>query len=273
MKEKKNHQINLALAQTKIIWEDKNQNYALAKMQIAEAVCRGAEAVFFPEMSFTGFSMNTENTKEQDAQTIQRMRKIAQQYQVMLGFGWVKDCEKKCENHYTIVDEKGTVLSDYAKLHPFSYAGEDLKFQGGSMLASFSINGIPCSSFICYDLRFPEIFQVASRTAHVIIVAANWPAKRSAHWKALLRARAIENQVYILAINCVGTIGGVDYAGDSCIIDPEGGIRAMLSGTEGNLYYMLTDDVESFRAAFPVKLDRREQFYSKLYEKGLGETL
>lgn len=273
MKEKKNHQINLALAQTKIIWEDKKQNYALAKIQIAEAVCRGAEAVFFPEMSFTGFSMNTENTKEQDAQTIQRMKEIAQQYQVALGFGWVKDCEKKCENHYTIVDKKGIVLSDYTKLHPFSYAGEDLKFQGGSMLASFSINDIACSSFICYDLRFPEIFQAASRTAHVIIVAANWPAKRSAHWKALLRARAIENQVYILAINCVGNIGGVDYTGDSCIIDPEGGIRAMLSGTEGNLYYTLTDDVESFRAAFPVKLDRQEQFYSKLYEKGLGETL
>lgn len=273
MKEKKNHQINLALAQTKIIWEDKNQNYALAKMQIAEAVCRGAEAVFFPEMSFTGFSMNTENTKEQDIQTIQHMKEIAQQYQVSLGFGWVKDCEKKCENHYTIVDKRGIVLSDYAKLHPFSYAGEDLKFQGGSMLASFSINGISCSSFICYDLRFPEIFQVASRKAHVIIVAANWPAKRSAHWKALLRARAIENQVYILAINCVGTIGGGDYTGDSCIIDPEGDIRAMLSGTEGNLYYTLTDDVESFREAFPVKLDRREQFYSKLYEKGLGETL
>lgn len=273
MNEKRNHQINVALAQTKIIWEDKEQNYALTKMRIEEAVCRGAEAVFFPEMSFTGFSMNTEDTKEQDAQTIQRMKEMAQQYQVSLGFGWVKDCEKRCENHYTIVDRKGIVLSDYAKLHPFSYAGEDLKFQGGSALASFSINGIACSCFICYDLRFPEIFQAASRTAHVIIVPANWPAKRSAHWKALLRARAIENQVYILAINCVGDIGGVDYTGDSCIIDPEGGIRVMLSGTEGNLCYTLTDNVESFRAAFPVKLDRREQFYRGLYEKGLGETL
>ena len=273
MNEKRNHQINVALAQTKIIWEDKEQNYVLTKMRIEEAVCRGAEAVFFPEMSFTGFSMNTEDTKEQDARTIQRMKEMAQQYQVSLGFGWVKDCEKRCENHYTIVDGKGIVLSDYAKLHPFSYAGEDLKFQGGSALASFSLNGIACSCFICYDLRFPEIFQAASRTAHVIIVPANWPAKRSAHWKALLRARAIENQVDILAINCVGDIGGVDYTGDSCIIDPEGGVRAILSGTEGNLCYTLTDDVESFRAAFPVKLDRREQFYRELYEKGLGETL
>ena len=71
----------------------------------------------------------------------------------------------------------------------------------------------------------------------------------------------------------MGAIGGVDYSGDSCIIDPEGGIRAMLSGTEGTLCYTLTDDVESFRAAFPVKLDRRVQFYSELYEKELGETV
>ena len=119
------------------------------------------------------------------------------------------------------------------------------------------------SVMTCDFLKFSK--QLLIR--HIIIVPANWPAKRSAHWKALLRARAIENQVYILAINCVGDIGGVDYTGDSCIIDPEGGIRAMLSGTEGNLYYTLTDDVESFRAAFPVKLDRREQFYKGLYEK------
>lgn len=267
MKEKKNNQIKFALSQTKIIWEDKEQNYACAKLQIEEALSHEVEAIFFPEMSFTGFSMNTETTREQEEQTIRKMKEMAQQYQVVLGFGWVKDCGKKCENHYTIVDGTGTVLSDYAKLHPFSYSGEDLKFQGGDTLAFFSLNGILCSCFICYDLRFPEIFQAASRRAHIIIVPANWPAKRNAHWKALLRARAIENQVYILAINCVGNIGGISYTGDSCIINPDGDIKVMLSEAEGNLYYQLIDDVECFRKAFPMKQDRREQFYEGLYER------
>ena len=83
---------------------------------------QGARAVFFPEMSFTGFSTNTSATKECDAQTVSRMKALARKYQLSIGFGWVKDCTAvcgKCENHYTIVDREGSVCSDYAKLHPF----------------------------------------------------------------------------------------------------------------------------------------------------------
>lgn len=261
------NRIKIALAQTQIVWEDKERNYGIAEKRIREAVSRKAEAVFFPEMSFTGFSMNTDATKERSGRTIQRMRALAQQYHVSVGFGWVKDCTGvcgKCENHYTVVDSAGNVLSDYAKIHPFSYSGEDLRFQGGSSLTHFVLNGIPCSNFICYDLRFPEIFQAVSGKAHVIIVSANWPAKRREHWKALLRARAIENQVYILAVNCVGETGGVAYTGDSCVIDPDGNIRAELSGNEDLIMMELTDDVERFRGEFPVKQDRREAFYARL---------
>lgn len=263
----KEHKMTIALVQTQIVWEDKKRNYGIAGKWIGEAVNRKAEAVFFPEMSFTGFSMNTDATGECDEQTIQQMRALAQQYDVSIGFGWVKDCSRfcgKCENHYTIVDRAGNVLSDYAKIHPFSYAGEDLRFQGGSALAHFGLNGIPCASFICYDLRFPEIFQAASKKAHVIIVPANWPAKRREHWKALLRARAIENQVYILAVNCVGEIGGVLYTGDSCIIGPDGDVRAELTEAEDMIVLELTDDTERFRREFPVKQDRREALYAGL---------
>ena len=264
------NKIKIALAQTCIAWEDKEYNYKIAGEQIREAVKQEAEAVFFPEMSFTGFSMNTEATKEKDERTIQCMSALAQQYHVSIGFGWVKDCIEtcgKCENHYTVVDSTGSVLSDYAKLHPFSYSGENSKFQGGSAMADFVLNGIPCSTFICYDLRFPEIFQAASKKAHMIIVPANWPAKRSAHWKALLQARAIENQVYVLAVNCVGEIGGVGYAGDSCVIGPDGDVRTMRSDVEGVIPFQLVDDVECFRAAFPVKQDRRETFYAELLQR------
>lgn len=268
------NKIKLALVQPQIVWEEKEHNYAGAGKWIVEAVRQGAEAVFFPEMSFTGFSMNTEITGEKDARTIDHMSALARQHHVSVGFGWVKDCAEtcgKCENHYTIVDSAGDVLSDYAKLHPFSYSGEDLRFQGGSALAHFALRGIPCSSFICYDLRFPEVFQAVSGRAHVIIVPANWPAKRRDHWRTLLRARAIENQVYILAVNCVGEIGGISYTGDSCVIGPDGDARAELSGTEGMIVWELSDDVERLRREFPVKRDRRETFYAGLL-RGAGES-
>lgn len=263
------NKIKVALVQTHLVWEDKAQNYKIAEKWLKEAADQNAETVFFPEMSFTGFSMNTDVTGEDDKSTIQYMKAKAQQYHVNIGFGWVKDCEKecgKCGNHYTVVDSTGNVLSDYTKIHPFSYSGEDAKFQGGSKIVHFVLNNIPWSSLICYDLRFPEIFQAVSEKAHVIVVPANWPAKRSAHWKALLQARAIENQVYILAVNCVGDIGGIWYTGDSCIIDPDGNVKACLSGSEGMLCFELTDDVERFRGAFPVKQDRRRELYRKLYE-------
>lgn len=262
------NRIKIALAQTAIVWEDKEQNYIVAGDRIKEAAARGADAVFFPEMSFTGFSMNTDATKEamegSGAQTVRYIKDLASRYGTTIGFGWVRDCGAKCENHYTVVDGSGNIISDYAKLHPFSYSGEDLKFQGGSALSNFLLNGIACSTFICYDLRFPEIFQAASKKAHVIIVPANWPAKRSGHWQALLRARAIENQSYILGVNCTGDIGGVQYTGDSCVIDANGGIRAALHQEEGNIYFELEDDAGDLRREFPVKRDRREELYRRL---------
>lgn len=271
MKENRHSQntIRAALAQTHILWEDKERNYEIAQERIREAARQGADVIFFPEMSFTGFSMNTDVTGEREEQTVQLMRTLARRHNICVGFGWVKDCTRlcgKCENHYTVVDRAGAVLSDYAKLHPFSYSGEDAVFRGGCALAHFVLSGIAFSSFICYDLRFPEVFQAASQRAHMIVVPANWPAKRSAHWKALAQARAVENQVYLLAVNCAGETGGVHYTGDSCVISPDGEVQAALSGSEGMLIAELTDDVEHVREAFPVKRDRREALYVSLYE-------
>ena len=94
-----------------------------------------------------------------------------------------------------------------------------------------------------------------------IIIPANWPAKRAEHWKALLKARAIENQVYIFAANCQGNIGGIYYSGDSCVINPDGQVLEMLSDQEGVIVYDLVDDVFLYRKAFPVLKDRRKDLY------------
>lgn len=262
------NRINIALAQTNIVWEDKDKNLQRAEGCIKHAAGQGAEAVFFPEMSFTGFSMNTGLTGESDYRTADIVCRLARGYRISVGFGWVKDCGEKAENHYTVADKTGAVISDYAKIHPFSYSGEDRKFKGGEKLGFFELNGITFSSFICYDLRFPEIFQAASKRADAIIVPANWPAKRREHWGTLLRARAIENQVYVLAVNCVGETGGVEYAGDSMVINPNGDIQAFTSLREDMLYYSLADDTGAFRAAFPTKADRREELYSRISSSG-----
>ena len=254
--------MRIALYQMSIAWEDKAANMAKVEERLKEAAAQQTDILLLPEMSFTGFSMNTDVTGETGEETVENVKSLAVKYGVAMGFGWVKDCGEKAENHYTIVDKSGVCLSDYVKLHPFSFAGEDRKFRGGERLTAFELDGIPCSNFICYDLRFPEIFQIASKSAHVIIVPANWPAKRSSHWKTLLQARAIENQVYILAVNCVGQMDGLYYSGDSCIVDPDSRVLRMISDEEGLIIYDLVDDVEQYRERFPVKKDRREELYS-----------
>lgn len=254
--------MRISLAQTHIEWEDKNANLNKAKVLIENAAKNGSNLILFPEMSFTGFSMNTDLTSEDSEFTIGKISEIAKSKKICIGFGWVKKLENKNHNCYTIVDENGKVLNTYAKIHPFSYSGEDKKFLGGDTITIFSIGNIIFSNFICYDLRFPELFRSVADKAHAIIVPACWPSKRSEHWKSLLRARAIENQVYIFAINCTGEIGGLYYSGDSCVINPNGDVLEMLSDKEGFITYEFNDDVMEYRNNFPILDDRRIELYN-----------
>lgn len=247
--------MKIALAQTYIEWEDKKRNIENLLRVVSEH--KGKDYIFFPEMSFTGFSMNTDATAEDERMTVAQISGIARENNVGIGFGWVKRKGDKCLNCYSVVNKQGELISEYAKIHPFSYSGEDEKFVGGDEISVFSLDDTKATTFICYDLRFPEIFRLVSQMVKVIIIPANWPKKRSAQWKALLKARAIENQVYIFAINCVGRIGEIDYSGDSCIIGPDGKAIKMLSEREGVISYDFADDVDDYRESFPVLKDMR----------------
>lgn len=250
--------MRIVLAQTNIVWEEKKRNIEKAKKIISAH--NGTDVILFPEMSFTGFSMNTALTGESNCETVDIMCKIAQENQVSIGFGWVEKNLTGCRNIYTIIDNTGNIISSYAKIHPFSYSDEDKYFVGGENIERFELNGIPFTSFICYDLRFPELFRSVAETVHAVILPANWPAKRSEHWKTLLRARAIENQVYIFAINCVNNVGGQYYSGDSCVINPNGDVIEMLSDQEGVITYDFLDNVEEYREQFPVLRDKKQKF-------------
>lgn len=253
----------VALAQTHILWEDKEKNLEKVASFMKNAKQQGADIVFFPEMSLTGFSMNTAVTAEENLPDAIKM--LCDEEQIAVGIGWTKRCEKKAENHYAIVDRDGNVCLDYVKIHPFSYAGESDVFQGGNEILFCQLGDYSFSVFICYDLRFPELFQIASQKAEVIVVPANWPAKREEHWKTLLKARAIENQSYILGINCVGTIGGILYNGYTSAYSPDGECLAALSGEEGIVIAEIGHEKLEVRNSFPVKLDRKWQFYSEKY--------
>ena len=253
-----------ALCQFQIKYEDKETNLRRAWKMIAAAAKAHAQIIFFPEMSFTGFSMNVQKTGETDCRTVSVMQEYARNFQIAVGFGWVKRNGLKGENHYTVLDESGTMLADYVKIHPFSFSGEDDSFTAGSQTAAFSFAGLNFGLFICYDLRFPEIFRAVAADVDVMVAAANWPEPRITHWNKLLEVRALENQCWMLRINCVGNQGNLHYSGSSRAVSPEGETVKSLLDSEGIIFCEIQDEAAAFRKRFPALQDRRTALYKEL---------
>ena len=154
----------------------------------------------------------------------------------------------------------------YAKMHPFSFSGEDKYFDRGASLAKLRIGDLQLGLTICYDLRFPELYTALARDCEVLVNIANWPRRRSAHWNVLLRARAIENQVYVIGVNRSGTDGnGLEYDRSSCVINANGDAMEPIV-TEGDidLFEITPRALADFRASFPTRHDRVPDTYRHL---------
>jgi predicted amidohydrolase len=146
----------------------------------------------------------------------------------------------------------------YAKIHPFGYGAEPQHFAAGHEFLTVAIEGVRCTFFVCYDLRFADEFWPLAPATDCYVVVANWPRQRRAHWSALLRARAIENQAYVVGVNRVGTGDGLTYVGDSVILDPLGEPVATAADAE----CVISGDIDServraVREKFPFLADRR----------------
>ena len=256
--------MKIALYQMNISFEDKEGNFGKVCRAAEKAAYEGADVLFLPEMSFTGFSMNTELTAESDNSSMSFVRNLCVRFGISTGFGWVRKSENKAENCYSVIDRNGRELNTYVKMHPFSYSEENRYFSGGSSIAFYAVENIGFSTAICYDMRFPELFSGICREGKVkaVVIPANWPAERSEHWKVLTRARAIENQIYIFAVNCVGEMSGLYYSGNSCVIAPDGEI-IVCSDDREELIFAETDFsyADRLRKSFPVKNDRRTELY------------
>ncbi len=146
----------------------------------------------------------------------------------------------------------------YAKIHPFSFAGEHEHYEAGRQPLIVTVEGVRISLFVCYDLRFADEFWALAGGTDCYLVVANWPAARREHWRALLVARAIENQAYVAGVNRVGTGDGIDYAGDSMLIDPFGAVLVHAAHTETVLVADVDPNrVSEVRARYPFLTDRR----------------
>jgi len=252
--------MRVAAIQHDIVWEDPDATLDHLGPELAAAATAGAHLALLSEMFSVGFSLDLDRIAEApDGPSATFLSEQAARHRMWVGGSIpVRDPALALPvNRFVLAGPDGEQVH-YDKIHPFSYAGEDQYYQPGSSFTTVDIDGLRVSLFVCYDLRFADEFWILAPGTDCYLVPANWPSSRRLHWRSLLRARAIENQAYVIGVNRVGEGGGLSYSGDSAIIDPMGEVLAAAAGTEA----LLVADVDAAvvagtRARFPFLADRR----------------
>jgi predicted amidohydrolase len=234
--------MRIAAVQHDIVWEDRDANFARLAPLVGRAVGAGAELVLLTETFSTGFSMTPGIGEPEGGPSARFLAGQAAEHGVWVagtcpevseGIGGEGgESEELPYNSFVLAGPDGTVHR-YRKLHPFTHAGEHERFRAGEKPVTVQVGGLRVTPFICYDLRFADVFWTAAPETDVYLVPANWPSPRRQHWQTLLQARAIENQAYVVGCNRVGTAGdGTEHAGDSRIVSPMGELLATAAGVE-----------------------------------------
>jgi predicted amidohydrolase len=226
--------MRIAAVQHDIVWEDRDANFERLAPLVERSVGAGAELVLLTETFSTGFSMTPGIGEPEGGPSAQFLAAQAAEQGVWVGGTCpeVATGEELPYNSFVLAGPDGTTHR-YRKLHPFTHAGEHERFRAGEKPVTVEIGGLRITPFICYDLRFADVFWKAAPETDVYLVPANWPSPRRHHWQTLLQARAIENQAYVVGCNRVGTAGdGTEHVGDSRIVSPMGELLATAAGVE-----------------------------------------
>ena len=256
--------MRVALVQMDLAWEKVAENHRRASAHLESARRSGARLALLPEMFSTGFSMDAGRVAQPrggESETFLRDRAAALDLWIVASVAQRGDVGPQ---NVALVVSPGGSVTRYAKIHPFSYSGEHLCYAGGDRVVTVTIGELRVTPFICYDLRFPEPFRLAAPETDAFVVVANWPDARREHWRTLVRARAIENLAYVLAVNRVGDGGKLRYAGDSAAVSPWG--ETLVEG--GAEEAVLVCEVEpatvtEARERFPFLDDRRPESYRR----------
>jgi len=256
--------VRFAVVQHDIVWCDREANFARLEPRIAEAASHGANFVLLSETFSTGFAVEDPRFAEpHDGPSSRFLREMAAEHAVGVAGSCPERAAEPTDDHRPantfVVARPGGRVDRYRKIHPFTYGGEDRHVRPGDDFVTIEVDGLRVSLFVCYDLRFADEFWRLALDTDVYLVPANWPVSRREHWMALLRARAIENQAYVIGCNRVGDGGSLSYAGDSKVFGPNGDLLADGSEAGEIILYadVSADEVTAVRERFRFLQDRR----------------
>lgn len=258
--------LKISLAQMNVILGEPEANLDTVRLMAAEAARRGSQILVLPELWSTGYDLENAGayaTKLHEG-IFAEVREMAMHHQLyILGSCLSLLGEGQYGNTAVLCNPRGEIMADYSKIHLFRLMQEEQYLTAGDRLTLVESEWGKLGLAICYDLRFPEMFRrYALDGAKVVFLPSEWPHPRLAHWQTLLRARAIENQLYMVACNRVGRSKETDFFGYSCIIDPWG--QPVIEAGEGEMLVTCEIDlgrVDEVRRKMPIFEDRRPELY------------
>jgi predicted amidohydrolase len=249
--------LRVALGEYDTGWHDPEVSLRRAHDVIAAAARLHARVVVLPEMCTTGYTMEGTRWAEPlspDQGASGSLAAAAREFRlwVLAGLAVRETAPARLVNAAVLFDPAGSVAAIYRKQRLFTYAGEHEVYAPGDTPVVVTIEGVRVGLFICFDLRFPELFRAVAPDIDAVLLVANWPERRRPHWDVLTRARAIENQCYVVAVNRSGVGDGVEYDGGSVAYDPWG--EPVGIGGGGNASRVVDIDparVKLVRARYP----------------------
>jgi predicted amidohydrolase len=250
--------IKVTLIQPDLVWEKIETNLIRLTEMVGRAPL-GSDLILLPETFATGFTMEADRFAEaMDGKAVSWMKQIASERGCTIAGSLIIRDQNRIYNRLLWITPDG-IEGTYDKRHLFRMGREDEHFVPGNERPVFTLGGYRFLPQICYDLRFP-VFSRNRGDYDVLVYVANWPAPRQMVWDSLTKARAIENQAYVLAVSRVGTDGvGVDHVGGTCVYDPMGNPIQILNDQEGILTATLElEKLKEFREKFPAWKDADE---------------
>lgn len=250
--------LKVTLIQSDLFWENKTKNLEMFSQKIS-SITETTNLIVLPEMFTTGFTMNPSAFAETlNEETINWMKQKASDKNCAIVGSFICEHENKYFNRLVFMNTDGS-FNTYDKKHLFSLGDENNHYSPGNKKLMIELNGWKICPFICYDLRFPEWLRNSKSNPYdLLIVIANWPERRSHPWKALLTARALENQSYVVGLNRIGYDGNnIFHSGDSQVLNAKGEKISTIQPNEEKTETISLNysELMEFRTIFPVLND------------------
>ncbi len=248
--------LKITTFQAYLFWENIDKNLQNLNLRLS-SIREKTDLIILPEMFSTGFSMNVETlAEEMGGKTMQWMQQQAKRFACVITGSIIIKENGKYYNRLIWMRPDGS-YEKYDKRHLFGLGKEDTAYTAGSERLIVELNDWKICPVICYDLRFPVWLRNTGGEYDLLLVIANWPERRSGHWRALLPARAVENQAFVIGVNRVGHDGNEIYhSGDSMCIDPNGKTVYYKPNDEDLYTFSISkDEVIKSRRAYPFLKD------------------